>query len=93
MAHESLTARLEARIPAEVHAMLKHAAQLQGRTLTDFVLAAAQEAASRAIEEAEVLRVSMEDQQRLAKALLEPPRPVPALRRAVRRRRALFGEG
>jgi uncharacterized protein (DUF1778 family) len=73
--------------------MLKRAAELQGRTLTDFVLAAAQEAASRAIEEAEVLRVSLEDQQRLAKALLEPPRPAPALRRAVRRRKYLFGEG
>lgn len=39
------TARLEARITPEVHALLKRAAELQGRTLTDFVVSAAQEAA------------------------------------------------
>ena len=45
------TARLEARLPAEVMARLKRAAEIQGRTLTDFVVAAADEAACRAIEQ------------------------------------------
>jgi uncharacterized protein (DUF1778 family) len=36
------TARLEARISTELHAMLKRAAQIQGRTVTDFVVAAVQ---------------------------------------------------
>ena len=31
------TARLEARISADLHSMLKRAAELQGRTMTDFV--------------------------------------------------------
>jgi hypothetical protein len=44
------TARLEARLPPEVMARLKRAAEIQGRTLTDFVVAAA-EAACRAIEQ------------------------------------------
>lgn len=44
------TTRLEARISPELHAQLKRAAELQGRTLTDFVVAALQDAAQRAFE-------------------------------------------
>jgi uncharacterized protein (DUF1778 family) len=84
-------ARLEARLPSDVHAILKRAAEIQGRTLTDFVVAAAHEAAKRAIEDAELLRLSAEDQARLAKALLKPPAPSSALRRAFRHRRNLLG--
>jgi uncharacterized protein (DUF1778 family) len=36
--------------PRELYAQLKRAAELQGRTLTDFVVAAVQDAAQRAIE-------------------------------------------
>ena len=43
------TARLEARISTDLHAMLKRAAELQGRTVTDFVVTAVQEAAQRSI--------------------------------------------
>ena len=49
MAHTAATARLEARISPELHSMLKRAAELQGRTLTDFVVSAVQDAAQRAI--------------------------------------------
>jgi len=49
------TARLEARISAELHATLKRAAELQDRTMTDFVIAAVQDAAQRAIEKAGVI--------------------------------------
>ena len=83
-------ARLEARLPSEVHALLKRAAEIQGRTLTDFVVTAAREAACRTIEEAEIIRVSREDQQEIASSILEPPAPTPALKRAFRRRRALI---
>jgi uncharacterized protein (DUF1778 family) len=91
MAREPTTARLEARLPSAVHKLLKRAAELQGRSLTDFVVAAAHEAACRAIEEAEVVRLSVEDQHRVANAILKPRAPAPALRRAVRRRKALLG--
>jgi uncharacterized protein (DUF1778 family) len=91
MVHMSTTSRLEARVTPEVHALLKRAAEIQGRTLTDFVVAAAQEAACRAIEQADVVRLSVEDQRRMAEAILKPPAPVAALRRAARRRRALLG--
>lgn len=85
------TARLEARLPADIHALLKRAAEMQGRTLTDFVVTAARDAAQRTIEDAEILRLSVEDQQQVAAAILRPPEPRPALRRAFQRRRDLLG--
>ena len=91
MAKVATTARLEARLPADIHALLKRAAEIQGRTLSDFVVTAAREAAWRAIEEAEIIRLSVEDQRRIAEAIFNPPKPAPALRRAFKRRRELFG--
>jgi len=84
------TARLEARISTELHAMLKRAAEIQGRSLTDFVVSAAQEAAQRAIEQGEVVRLSLADSERFAQAILSPPDPSPALERAFARRRKLL---
>jgi uncharacterized protein (DUF1778 family) len=37
MPNHTTTARLEARISTDLHAMLKRAAELQGRSMTDFV--------------------------------------------------------
>jgi uncharacterized protein (DUF1778 family) len=84
------TARLEARISTELHALLKRAAEVEGRTMTDFVVAAVQEAAHRAIEQADVVRLSLADQECFAQALLSPPEPVSALKRAFERRRKLL---
>jgi len=82
---EPQTARLEARLPSSVYATLKRAAELKGRTLSDFVVSAAHEAAQRAIEDDGIFRLSAEDQQRFAAALIDPPKPNDALRRAARR--------
>ena len=84
------TARLEARISTDLHAMLKRAAEMQGRTMTDFVVAAVQQAAQQAIEQADVIRLSLADQAAFADALLAPPKPTPALKRAFARRRKLI---
>jgi uncharacterized protein (DUF1778 family) len=84
------TARLEARISTDLHAMLKRAAEIQGRTMTDFVVSAVQLAAQEAIESAEVIRLSLADQECFAQALLAPPPPAPALKRAFARRRKLI---
>jgi uncharacterized protein (DUF1778 family) len=78
------TARLEARLPASVYATLKRAAELKGRTLTDFVVSAAHDAAQRAIEEDGIIRLAAEDQLRFAQSLINPPAPNAALRRAKR---------
>ncbi|GHT85808.1 hypothetical protein AGMMS49960_18500 [Betaproteobacteria bacterium] len=79
------SARIEARISPNLHAIIKRAAEIQGRTLSDFVATATQEAAQRIIEQAEVIHLSMTDQQRFADALLSPPAPSPALRCAIAR--------
>lgn len=85
------TARLEARITPDLHKLLKRAAEIQGRTMTDFVVSAVQDAACRAVAEAEVIRLSLADQQCFADALLlsEPPAS-PALDRAYARRKTLL---
>ncbi|WP_374328852.1 DUF1778 domain-containing protein [Azonexus sp.] len=70
--------------------MLKRAAELQGCTVTDYVVSAVQDAAQRAIEQAEVIRLSLADQECFAQALLSPPQPDPALERAFVRRSKLL---
>lgn len=93
MSSTTSTARLEARISTDLHTLLKRAAEIQGRTMTDFVVSAVQDAAQRAIEQAEVMRLTLADQECFAQALLAPPQPAPALERAFARRRKLLGAG
>ena len=78
----SRTSRIEARIAPDALRVVKRAAELQGRSVSDFVVAAAQEAAQRTIEEAHLIRLSVEDQARFADLLLSPPEPSHALKRA-----------
>lgn len=86
------TARIEARIAPEVLTVVRRAAELQGRSLSDFVVAAAQEAAHRTIEESQLVRLSVEAQQRFAEMLLNPSAPTAALARAFERHRSLIVE-
>ena len=72
---------------------LKRGAEIQGRTLTDFVVGAADEAACRAIEQTQIIRLSVEGQRQIAAAILHPPAPNKAWKKAVKRHRDLFGEG
>jgi uncharacterized protein (DUF1778 family) len=84
------TARLEARISTDLHALLRSAAELQGRTVTDFVADALRVAANKALDEATTTRLSREDQIRFVDLLLNPPAPNAALKRAFERRKKLF---
>ena len=86
----SKTARLEARITPNLQALLKRAAEIEGRSVTDFVVSAVQEAAERRIEQAQVMRLSLEDQKLFVDAILNPPEPTPALLRAFERHRELI---
>lgn len=76
------TTRIEARIAPKALAVVKRAAKIQGLSLSDFVVAAAQEVAHRTIEETSLIRLSAEDQRRFVELLLHPPELVPAMRRA-----------
>lgn len=84
------TARLEARISTDLHALLKRAAEIQGRTMTDFVVATMQAAAQHAVEQADVVRLSLADQECFAAALLSPAKASPALKRSFARRSQLL---
>ena len=75
-------ARIEARIAPDALAVVRRAAELQGRSVSDFVVAAAQEAAHRTIEETHLIRLSVKDQQRFAELILNPPKLSPAMKRA-----------
>lgn len=92
MAHQSSrSARIEARIAPDSLELVKRAAEIQGRSVSDFVVAAAREAALRTVEEAGVIRLSADDQRRFVELLLNPPEPAPALVRAEQAHHRLFG--
>jgi uncharacterized protein (DUF1778 family) len=83
--------RLETRVTVDQKRLIEHAAALQGRSVTDFVLTSLQAAAQRAIEEYQQLELSVRDSQAFVQALVEP-RPVNArLRDTVRRYRERTG--
>ena len=84
------TARIEARIAPEALAVVRRAAELQGRSLSDFVVAAAQAEAVRTVEEAQIIRLSVEDQRCFAQAILNPAAPTDSLLRAAAAHRALI---
>jgi uncharacterized protein (DUF1778 family) len=66
-------ARLEARVSQIQKNLLQRAATLSGRTLSEFVVASAQEAATRVIQEHESIRLSQAEQTAFVQALLNPP--------------------
>ena len=83
--------RLETRVTADQKSLIEHAAALQGRSVTDFVLTSLQEAARRAIEEHERLELSVRDSQAFVDALVNPKPVNDRLRDTVRRYRQATG--
>jgi uncharacterized protein (DUF1778 family) len=84
--------RIEARIAPDVLAVVRRAAEIQGRSVSDFVVEAARDAAERAIEAAQIIRLSLEAQEAVAALILDPPQPGPALQRAFEAHRELIRE-
>lgn len=85
-------ARFEARITPEVQRQLKRAAELEGRSVSDFVVTAALEAARRTIERTETILFTIDAQDRFWEAMHNPPPPNDALRKAFARHRDLIVE-
>lgn len=89
-AESTRTARVEARIAPDALAVVRRAAELQGRSVSDFLVAAALKDAHRTIEDAQIIRLSVDDQQRFADLLLNPPQLAPAMKRALKARQRLI---
>jgi uncharacterized protein (DUF1778 family) len=86
------SARLEARVSPEQKTMLQEAALLSGRTLSEFVVASAQEAAAKIIQEHHTIRLSRAEQIAFVTALLEEPQePNARLRQAAAKYRQQTG--
>jgi uncharacterized protein (DUF1778 family) len=83
------TARLEARLSREALAVVRRAAEIQGRSVSDFVVAAAQDAAQKTVAEVEIIRLSRAAQEKFVGLLTEPKAPVPALKKAFARHKKL----
>lgn len=82
MPANSTTERLEARVPVALKRIIQRAADLQGRSITDFVIASLEKSAREAVREHEVMSLNVEDSLNFAKALINPPKPNAALKRA-----------
>jgi uncharacterized protein (DUF1778 family) len=82
--------RTEARIAPDALAIVKRAAELQGRGVSEFVVSAAQGAARKTIEETQIVRLSVEDQRAFVEAILKPAPLAPAMERAIARHRKLI---
>ncbi|MFT3817017.1 MAG: DUF1778 domain-containing protein [Rubrivivax sp.] len=86
------TARVEARIAPDALEVVRRAAELQGRSVSDFLVAAALKDAQRTIAEAQIIRLSVADQQRFADLLLNPPPLAPVMKRALKARKRLIAD-
>lgn len=75
--------RLEARITRDKKELLQLAADLEGRTLTDFVVSSATEKAIRTIEEHTIIKLSRKDSLAFVESLLNPPDPHPRMLKAA----------
>ena len=64
------TSRVEARIAPDALAVVRRAAELQGRSISDFLVAAALKDAHQTIEDAQIVRLSVDVQQHLGEAAL-----------------------
>jgi len=84
-------ARLEARVSSDQKDFFQRAATLTGRTLSEFVIDSAQEAAAKIVREHEVIRLSRKEQVAFVSALLAPSEPGARLKKAVRRYRQKAG--
>lgn len=87
------TQRIEARISPAALSIVRRAAEIQGRSISDFVVAAAQEVAERTVEKTQMIQVALADYDRIMDVLSKPPKITPAWKRAVKAHRRLIQSG
>ncbi len=92
MSAELKKERLDVRLPAAAKWQIEKAAELQGRSVSDFVVAAALNEASQVIEQQMVLKLCLEDSMALAEAFINEPEPNKKSIEAARRYRERMGQ-
>jgi len=85
MSIPTITARLEARVPLALKEIFQQAAQLEGVTLTDFIIMSVHQAAKQTIERHQTLALTREQSDVFLNALANPPIPNAALEAAFKR--------
>lgn len=72
---KSLTARIEIRCSEDLKNRLNQVAEIQGRSISDFVVEAASEKANQFIMEHQVISLTLKQSKAFAEALTNPPAP------------------
>lgn len=67
--------RLEARINSELKSILQYAADLQGSSLSDFLIRSASKSANEVIREHQIMKLSAEDSLNFVENLINPKKP------------------
>ncbi len=81
------SARIETRVSPEQKLLIERAAAYSGRTVSEFILAHVEVAATKVIEERERLKLDQEQSRTLVDALLSAKKPNKRLRSAVENHR------
>lgn len=90
--HAQKKERLEARVQPEKKERIQRAADIEGLSLSDFVVSKAYAAAEEIIREHEMMELNAQDSVLFVEALLNPPEPNENLRAAFRDYEAFFGK-
>jgi uncharacterized protein (DUF1778 family) len=86
------SARLEARVAPELKARWQQAADLEGRTLTDFMISSMQESAERVIQRHQRMKLDRQDSLLFVETIINPPEPNAQLIEAARKYKEMMGE-
>ena len=84
--------RFDARLNEEQKVLIQKAADLEGRTMTDFVLRSAQAAAEHTLQDRAMLILSARETESFVDAILNPAEPGPVLRAAARHYKKYAGQ-
>ena len=83
--------RLEARVTPDQKKLIARAAALRGSSVTEFIVASAQQAAADTIKEFELLTLHDKARDVFVNAILRPPAPNAAARKAAQRYKQRMG--
>ena len=86
------SARLEARVDPEIKARWQQAADLEGRSLTDFIITSMQESSERVIQRHQRMKLTQQDSRDFVETLIDPPKPNERLIEAARKYQEIMSE-